>query len=34
MAKAYEGDALATRVFLIVMAGVGAAITAMLLIGL
>jgi len=34
MAKVYEGDELATRVFEIVMVGVGAAIIAMLMIGL
>jgi hypothetical protein len=34
MAKTYEGDELATRVFGIVMVGVGAAIAAMFLIGL
>ena len=34
MAKTYEGDELATRVFFITMVGVGAAITAFFLIGL
>jgi hypothetical protein len=34
VAKTYEGDELATRVFVIMAIGVGAAITAMLLIGL
>lgn len=33
MAKAYKGEELATRVFVVVMLGVGAEILAMLLLG-